>query len=92
MARFTQFPVRRLQMALPDRPIKASTHHQQAGIFGGGGSYDILVSLLITPNGKLIHLLHKGANKQTQARKWHLDTDIALGQDRTGIEEKYDVY
>lgn len=83
-ARFTQFPVRQLQMALPDRPIKASTHHQQAGKFGGGRSYDILLSLLTTPNGKPIHLLHTGANKQSQARKWRLDTDIALGQDRIG--------
>lgn len=94
MARFTQFPVRQLQMALPDRPIKASTHHQQAGIFGGGGSYDIIVSLLITPNGKLIHLRHTSANKQRQARKWRLDTDIALrkariGQNMTGIEGKW---
>lgn len=89
MARFTQFPVRQLQMALPDRPIKASAHHQQAGIFGGGRSYDILVSLLITPKGKLKHLLHTGANKQTQVRKWRLDTDIALGQDRIGQDRHW---
>lgn len=36
-APFTQFPVRQLQMALPDRRIKASTHHQKARISVGGG-------------------------------------------------------
>lgn len=49
MAGLTQFPVRQLQMALPDRRIKASTHHQKNIELGGG----ISVSLLITPNGKL---------------------------------------
>lgn len=29
-ALFTQFPVRQLQMALPDRPIKGPTHHPKA--------------------------------------------------------------
>lgn len=51
-ALFTQFPVRQLQMALPDRPIKASTHHPKARTSMGGGLQQI------TANGKLIHLSH----------------------------------
>lgn len=68
-ALFTQLPVRQLQMALPDRRIKASTHHQKARISVVGGVWHFILTINYS-KWQTNTLSHTGRHKQMAFSYW----------------------